>query len=72
MNADVLNGCAPAVFRHGQVLMTGGALDNTTFMPMTIQAASEDENQKVYCKFAIREQWRQSVATNTATLGRAA
>ena len=57
MNADVLNGYAPAQFRHGQVLMTGGALDNTTFMPMTTQAVSEGENQKVFCKLAIREQW---------------
>ena len=57
MNADVLHGCAPVVFTHGQVLMTGGALGNTTFMPMTTQAVSEGENQKVYCKLAIREQW---------------
>ena len=58
MNADVLNGYAPAQFRHGQVLMTGGALDNTTFMPMTTQAVvSEGKNQKVFCKLALREPW---------------
>ena len=58
MNADVLNGYAPLQFRHGQVLVTGGAMDNITFMPMTTQAVvSESENQKVFCKFALREPW---------------
>ena len=57
MNADVLNGYAPLQFRDGQILVTGGAMDNTTFMPMTTQAVSEGNNQKVFCKLTLRDPW---------------
>ena len=37
--------------------MTGGAIGKHQYMPMSTQAVSAGENQKVLCKLAIREDW---------------
>ena len=70
MNSDIMRGCSHAQFRHGQVMISGGAMGKASFMAMTTQAVREGENQKVFCKISINQQWlcKAIIGTKTRTI----
>ena len=66
-NSDIMRGCSHAQFRHGHVMISGGAMCTSSFMTMTTQAVREGENQKVFCKLSIYEQWLCKAITGVKT-----
>ena len=66
-NSDIMRGCSHAQFRHGHVMISGGAMCTSSFMSMTTQAVREGENQKLFCKLSIYEQWLCKAITGVKT-----